>query len=278
MELEQKAADFKAKGYSVVALSYDTPAVLKHFADRAKITYPLLSDPESKVIRAFGILNETVPANNAFHGIPHPGTYLLDRSGKVISKYFEDDYTQRDTAASILVREFGGGTGGSHTTVDTKHLGLSSSASAHIVRSGQHIVLTLDIDLKPKMHVYAPGVQEGYRPVDWVMKETAAVATAATAFPPSKTLFLPAINEKVPVYLGKVRLVREITIAKDNALKPLLSPNGEFTVEGEFKYQACDDRVCYIPAAIPLKWTFILEQHDRERAPTELRRQAPKAP
>ena len=94
----------------------------------------------------------------------------------------------------------------------------------------------------------------------------------AVAFPKSEVLFLEAINEKVPVYKGKVRLVREITIGKDAALKPLVSPSGEFTVEGEFKYQACDDRVCYIPATIPLKWTFILESHDRQRAPEALRR------
>ena len=277
MELEQNIAGFKAKGYGVAALSYDSPEVLKHFAERAKITYPLLSDPESKVIRAFGILNETVPKNNPFYGIPHPGTYLIDTRGKVVSKYFEDDYTQRDTASSILVREFGAAAGADHTTVDTKQLSLSSSASAKVVRSGQHLVLTLDIELKPKMHLYAPGVQEGYRPIEWVVGDTPAVGVAAVAFPESKILYLDAIKEKVPVYLGKLRLVREITIGKDAALKPLVSATGEFTVEGEFKYQACDDRVCYIPATIPLKWTFILESHDRQRAPEEMRRKALKA-
>ena len=114
MELEQSAPGFKAKGFGVAALSYDSPAVLKHFAERAKITFPLLSDPDSKVIRAFGILNETVPKDNPFFGIPHPGAYLVDPRGKVISKYFEDDYTQRDTASSILVREFGAAAGASH--------------------------------------------------------------------------------------------------------------------------------------------------------------------
>ena len=269
MELEQSAADFKAKGYNVAALSYDSPEILKNFSARAKITYPLLSDPESKVIRAFGILNETVPRNNAFHGIPHPGTFMIDPRGKVVSKYFEDDYTQRDTASAILVREFGAAAGAAHTTVENKQLTLSSSASAKVVRSGQHIVLTLDIELKPKMHVYAPGVEGGYRPIDWVVQDAAAVS-----YPKAEILFLDAIKEKVPVYFGKLRLIREITIGKDAALKPRLSPTGEFTVEGELKYQACDDRVCYIPSTIPLKWTFLLESHDRQRAPEEMRRKA----
>jgi hypothetical protein len=274
VELERSVAGFKERGLGVAAISYDTPAILKSFAGRAKITYPLLSDPDSKVIRAFGILNETVPAGNAFYGIPYPGTYIVDPAGKVVSKYFEDDYTQRDTASSILVKEFGAAAGASHVSVETKHLTLSSNASASVVRSGQHIVLTLEIELKPKMHVYAPGVQDGYRPIEWPMKESAAVVAAAADFPKAEILFLEAINEKVPVYKGKLRLVREITIAKDAVLKPLLSANGEFTVEGEFKYQACDDRVCYLPTSIPLKWTFVLESHDRQRAPEELRRKA----
>ena len=125
------------------------------------------------------------------------------------------------------------------------------------------------------MHVYAPGVQEGYRPIEWGMKETPVVGAAAATFPQAKTVFLEAIKESVPVYEGKVRLVREITVGKDAALKPLVSQSGEFTVEGEFKYQACDDRVCYIPASIPLKWTFVLESHDRQRTPVELRRKRP---
>lgn len=224
------------------------------------------------MIRAFGILNETVPVGNPFHGIPHPGTYIIDSSGKVISKYFEDDFTQRDTASEILVREFGAAAAANHTTIETKHLTLSSSASASVVRSGQHIELTLDIELKPKMHVYAPGVEGGYRPVEWNINKSTVATAAAGVYPPAETLFLEAINERVPVYREKVRLVRDLGIGRDADLKSAVSANGEFTVEGEFKYQACDDRVCYIPSSIPLKWTFTLESHDRQRAPAELRR------
>ena len=158
------------------------------------------------------------------------------------------------------------------TPIETAHLTVAPSASAAAVAVGGKVTLALDITPKPKMHVYAPGVQGGYRPIEWPVKETAAFVPGAVAFPKSEILFLEAINEKVPVYKGKVRLVREITIGKDAALKPLVSPTGEFTIDGEFKYQACDDRVCHIPSTIPLKWTFILESHDRQRVPEALRR------
>jgi peroxiredoxin len=61
VELEQQVKAYAARGIQIAAITYDSPAVLKHFAERRGITYPLLSDEGSRVIRAFGILNETIP-------------------------------------------------------------------------------------------------------------------------------------------------------------------------------------------------------------------------
>ncbi len=262
MELQQNLEKIRAQGLGVAAISYDSAATLRNFAERRGITYPLLSDPQSQLIRAFGILNEQVPAG-PFAGIPYPGTYIVDPSGRVLSKYFEDDYTQRYMTSDILVRQFGAAAGASHTTVETKHLTVSSAASAEHVRVGQRIALTLDLALKTKMHVYAPGV-EGYIPIKWSMTPNPAVTEHPADYPKPKQLHLPAIDETVPVYDSDFRLIRDITIGK---AKP-----GPLTIEGTLKYQACDDRVCYIPQTIPLKWAVEVENLDRERAPVELQR------
>ena len=63
-----------------------------------------------------------------FYGIPNPGTYILDRRGVVKSKFFEDDYRVRDTAASIVLRQFGI-TPEKHETARGKHVDLAISAS-----------------------------------------------------------------------------------------------------------------------------------------------------
>jgi hypothetical protein len=55
-------------------------------------------------------------------------------------------------------------------------------------------------------------------------------------------------------------------------VKPLLGTNGELTIEGNFRYQACDDRICYVPKTVPLRWTIRVEPLDTERAPAELQR------
>ena len=86
----------------MAALSYDSAAILKHFADRVHISYPLLSDPDSKVIQAFGILNDSVPVGNAFHGIPYPGTYLIGRDG-YIADVFPESIEPADTRVKTAI-------------------------------------------------------------------------------------------------------------------------------------------------------------------------------
>ncbi len=269
MELENNRQKLAEQGIGLVAISYDTVGTLKNFAERKKVGYPLLSDPDSKIIRAFGILNEQAP-KGLFFGIPLPGTFLVDAEGVVTAKYFEEDYTKRYTTSDILLKEMNVMPGVAHTTKETKHLRLSSSAGETVVRSGQRFPLVLDIELKKKMHVYAPGV-EGYIAIDFKLDDPAVIAQPVV-YPKSKTLRLKAIKETALVYDSSLRLTRDITIVPDAKLKPLLSAEGEFTVKGTLRYQACDDKVCYVPESIPLEWKFKLEGHDRQRAPKEVQR------
>jgi peroxiredoxin len=68
----------------VVAVSYDSVAVLEKFAGSQNIKFPLLSDEKSEVIKAFGVLNED--AGGRSKGIPHPGTFVIDSKGIVQAK------------------------------------------------------------------------------------------------------------------------------------------------------------------------------------------------
>jgi DsbC/DsbD-like thiol-disulfide interchange protein len=139
--------------------------------------------------------------------------------------------------------------------VEGKQLKLTAAASNAVVTAGQRVALTLDIELKPGMHVYAPGV-EGYIPIEWTMQESNAAAAHAVSFPKSQMLHLPAIDETVPAYTGRFRLTRDVTIGAADKVKQALDKAGQFTLEGTLRYQACDDRVCYIPQNLPVKWTL----------------------
>jgi Disulphide bond corrector protein DsbC/AhpC/TSA family len=246
---------------------------LKNFADRQHITYPLLSDPESKIIRAYDILNETVKPGTPQFGIPYPGVYIVDVQGRVISKYFEDDFRDRVSTADILAKQFAARADAAREVSKTEHLQIRTSASNDLARPGLRIMLVLDIELKPGMHVYAPGVQ-GYIPIDWRLEQGGPAAKRHPfKYPASEMLRLKAIGETVPVYRRHIRLQREITFGQEDDLKSFVSDTGELIVKGTLRYQACDDRKCYIPQDAPLEWRFKYQGLDRQRVPTQLQRQ-----
>ena len=270
MQLERKRVQFEERGVRIAAISNDTAAALGNFAQRAGIAYPLLSDPDSTIIRAFGVLNEEVPKDHAFFGIPHPVEFLLGPDSMVQEKFFEENYRDRFTAGRVLVRQLGSQSGAARRSTSTAHLKLTSWASDATVRGGNRFALGLDIELNEKMHVYSPAVN-GYIPIDWRMEDAGGLTHYEAEYPEGKTLHLPAIDESVPVYEGSVRLVRDVMVGQARELGGLLQ-DGKLTIRGSLRYQACDDRMCYLPSTVPVEWTINFEQHDRTRVPEALRR------
>lgn len=257
-------------GYGVAALSYDSPAALKHFAERKKIAYPLLSDPQSAVIDAFGIRNENIKDGFA-KGVPHPGLFILGPEGRVEAKYFEEDYRERITISSILTGKFGERALPAGPVAARSRIRVTPSASATLARGGQHLRLSLDAVLGPGLHAYGPGAPEEFIQVSWKLTPSPAWKAAEPQWPPAEKTVLFGYDEKVPNYTGNINVSRELTLAAQAALLKE-APSGELVIKGEFRYQACNDRLCFPPETIPLEWKLIVEGHDRERVPKELQR------
>ena len=87
-------------GVQIVGISYDDPKALKTASERMKITFPMLSDPESKTIEAYHIRNEA--AKGKAVGVPHPGTFVLDRQGVIRAKLFLEGYRERHTTEALI--------------------------------------------------------------------------------------------------------------------------------------------------------------------------------
>jgi len=66
-----------------VGLSYDKVDVLQKFASAKGIQFPLLSDPESKVIRQLGIANTKPKKGSSKYNIAHPLTILINKDRTV---------------------------------------------------------------------------------------------------------------------------------------------------------------------------------------------------
>ena len=90
----------EATGGQLVAISYDSAAILKRFSANSAITYPLLSDAGSKTIDAYGIRNKEAPER--WSGIPHPGTFIVDTKGIIRAKLFLEGYKERHAPEALV--------------------------------------------------------------------------------------------------------------------------------------------------------------------------------
>ncbi len=100
VQLQRDLKAIEAAGVQIVGISYDDTKKLKTFSDRHKITFPMLSDPESKTIDAYHIRNEA--AKGKAVGVPHPGTFILDREGVIRAKLFLEGIRDRHTTEALV--------------------------------------------------------------------------------------------------------------------------------------------------------------------------------
>ncbi len=98
--MQKDLESIEKAGIQIVGVSYDSPAVLKKFTDASKITFPLLSDPESETIDAYHIKN--AEAKGKAVGIPHPGTFIIDSKGVIRAKLFLDNFRERHSTEELI--------------------------------------------------------------------------------------------------------------------------------------------------------------------------------
>jgi peroxiredoxin len=101
--MNEKAADGLAqRGYALVGLSYDSTEVLAKFAAERKVRWPLLSDPQSKVIDGWQLRDPAYPPGNKAYGVPLASVYVIDRKGIIRARLMEANYRVRPQPEAVL--------------------------------------------------------------------------------------------------------------------------------------------------------------------------------
>jgi peroxiredoxin len=100
-KIQKNLAAIHKREAHVAAISIDPPELSQALAAVQKLEFPLLSDPDSKVIDAYGVRNDQpgVPP-----GLPHPATFVIDRQGVVRFAEVRPDPQPR-TSPELIVRE-----------------------------------------------------------------------------------------------------------------------------------------------------------------------------
>jgi len=78
---QQKLPEFDARGVRIVGISVDPPDISQRQSQKLGYTFPLLSDPDAKVIRRYDVLHPGAGPKSA--DIARPAEFLIDSSGVV---------------------------------------------------------------------------------------------------------------------------------------------------------------------------------------------------
>jgi DsbC/DsbD-like thiol-disulfide interchange protein len=139
----------------------------------------------------------------------------------------------------------------------TDHLTLSATLSAAAIAPGRRVTLTADVKPKAGMHVYAPGSQ--YRAVAITLESRSPFRLDAPVEYPKPALYtFKPLDEQVLVYDTPFRLVAQLALDPARPFVTPLQRPATFALNASLDYQACDDRVCYLPESVPLRWSLTL--------------------
>lgn len=223
-------------------MSYDSLEVLSGFAQKYGITFPLLSDEGSAVIKSLGLLNEE--ANERVFGIPHPGLFVLDADGRIASKHFYESYRMRDTGAAILAHILGVEPDASPAPLTAEDDGITVRAALDgaTYSWGQRRWLTIDIDLPTDLHVYGHPIPDGYYPLEITIAPREEIEAGEPEFPDAIPFRLEGLDEQFYVYEDSVRVSLPITFVRVDA--------GDFEIDVTVSYQACNTVECFQPKSV----------------------------
>jgi hypothetical protein len=241
---------------ALFAISYDSVAVLRDFAVSHGITYPLLADEGSHVIRALGLLNARVQEDHAHYGIPpnprhvdlpYPGVFVLDADGRVGQKRFYESYRERETGGGLIAQALG-------TFAEPV---APADAAGPVVRARawldsptyaffQRLALTVDLTITPGFHVYGAPASPGLVPLSVEIAPIAGLEVGPVTWPAPQRFQMPELGDQLWVYHGTVRGTLPLTFTG--------APGGGDHVVGvTVRYQACDESTCFVPSSLGLE-------------------------
>lgn len=83
---QDNLSQFTKRSIVVLGVSKDSVASHQRFASKHQLTFPLLSDPTTQTIKAFGAWGTKQFMGRTFEGIKR-NSYLIDLQGKIVKAY-----------------------------------------------------------------------------------------------------------------------------------------------------------------------------------------------
>jgi len=86
--VKDASKELKKQGAAAVGISPDKPAKQKKFDDKYSLGFPLLSDPDNKVAKAYGAWGEKSMYGKKYEGIIR-SSFVIDEKGKILQASYK---------------------------------------------------------------------------------------------------------------------------------------------------------------------------------------------
>ena len=239
--------DFEAAGAKLYVLSYDEADALADFKKAHGTTFTMLSDPDSEVIRSFGILNATIADDDhPWYGIPYPGVYITDSDGIIVEKFFENNFTVRPGPEQLLAA-----VRGEEVLLEERPNPVSEvSVDVDFVGDSLPVGISRQIvarfSLPEGMHVYGQPVPEGLVAASIELDEQVEGLVAYTPITPAtRSMTLTGDGHTLEVYEGDV--VLRLPVAQNGRAMTKDEEGRWVSIAGRVRWQACDSEACGLP-------------------------------
>ena len=118
-KIEDSLQLIRDKGAKLIAVTPEKPEYISKTIEKTKASYPLVYDKEMKIMKAYAVAFEVdertvsryknadidlVTANGHRDKVylPVPATYIINKEGTIIYRFFDTDYKKRATVEMIL--------------------------------------------------------------------------------------------------------------------------------------------------------------------------------
>lgn len=143
--------------------------------------------------------------------------------------------------------------------IATDHLQITTYTTDRVVSAGSTFSLVFEITPRKGIHVYAPG-PHGYKIVRVTLEPNPLLVARPLEYPPSEIYVFAPLKERVPVFQRPFTLTQTVAFSASPEHRAALAKMDRMTIRGTLDYQACDDRVCFLPASVPVSYTVRLRR------------------
>ena len=143
--------------------------------------------------------------------------------------------------------------------IATDHLQMTTYVTDEAVAPGSAFSVVFEITPREGIHVYAPG-EHSYKIVRLSLEPDPRLIMRPVEYPASEIYFFAPLKERVPVFQKSFTLTQSMAVSTAPEHRAALAKVNRMTIKGTLDYQACDDRVCFLPKSIPVTYTVRLRR------------------